>query len=244
MPSCIIIDDENLARVNLKESLRAYTAWVVLCELDDGVHAEAIIASIKPDVIFLDIQMPQLDGMTLIKKLANSDYKPIVVIVSAFDDYAIQAFEFHATDYLLKPFDQERFKVTLERLERKLSHRLQEGSGYNNRRWLKKLIVKSIGSIRIIDIFSVYHFKANGNYVEVHHDDGCHLYRSSLGLLLEQLDPKMFVRVHRKAIVRIDAIKEIKHVDEKKSLLLLKNGDSVAMSKTYREVLMQRVENH
>ncbi|MFK8012965.1 MAG: LytR/AlgR family response regulator transcription factor [Marinicellaceae bacterium] len=237
----LIVDDEALARVNIREALEPYENWQIVGELNSGKELLSVCDKTRPDVVFLDIQMPGVDGINLAKKLIESQFDPYVIFVTAYDEYAVNAFELCAFDYLLKPFDDERLLKTIQRFESYLNQNnglkpLQkwQKNQLNSNKNLDKLIIRSIGSIRIIAIDNVSCFYASGNYVEVYHNEGMHLHRVSLSFLETRLNPEEFVRVHRSAIVKLTEIKELNTLDDNTCELLISNGECVKVSSSYK----------
>jgi len=245
--TAMIVDDEILARANLRQLINQYTDWTIVAELANGEALEDKVRQLNPSVVFLDIKMPRRDGISAATGLLALDNAPLVVFVSAYSDYALKAFELYALDYLLKPFSDERFLQTVARLNSlgdkfnqlqdvvdKLP-RAQQG-------YLKVLIIRSIGVIKIVDVKDVIWCRGSGNYVEVMLGGESHLHRVSLSALEESLDPTVFARCHRSAIVRLSAIKEIKTLDDGQFQLGLENGDTVKLSQTYKDAILASLE--
>lgn len=244
----VIIDDEDAARFNIKDALNAHANWAITGEANNGDQGLALIERTGPMVAFLDIKMPFRNGISVAQQLMQQDNCPIIIFVTAFDDYAVQAFELYALDYILKPFDTPRFASTIERVEHTLSlvagnkNKIRHYRQYVEDTHIQRLIIRSAKSIRIINIKDVYWFSTESNYVAVHHNKGVHLHRISLSFLEQRLDPKVFIRTHRTSIVKLDQCIEIKHLTEHKSIVTLTNGDKVNLSKTYRESLLTHIE--
>lgn len=246
--TAIIIDDEPLARVNIRSALSALPNWQVVLELESGKHLISALKNLKPDVVFLDIRMPGDDGITLASEMLQLQHCPLIIFVTAFDDYAIQAFELFALDYVLKPFDDDRFQKTVQRasqsLERGQQHiQISEWQKHikGNNQPLNKLLIRSVGSLRIIPVDEVLWLAASGNYVEVHHLDGMHLHRVPLSVLVDKLDPAEFCRVHRSAVVRLSAVRELRTPSDDKYFAILTNGAQVRVSSGYRELLLEQI---
>ncbi len=244
----LIIDDEPLARINIREALQPHPHWQVVGELSSGQDLPQVMAQLQPDVIFLDIQMPGEDGIEIARQLMQAEHCPHIIFVTAYDEYAVNAFELSALDYLLKPFDDERFNVSIERLEQLLHSQSQlqplqrwQKHQLKSQQKLDKILIRSVGSIRIVPIEEVFWFASCGNYVEVHHQQGMHLHRVSLSFLETKLDGHDFCRVHRSAIVKTSVIKEVITADDQHRLLLI-NGDEVRVSPAYKERLWARLE--
>lgn len=244
----LIVDDEALARVNIRQALDSYENWQVVGELHNGKELSTMIKQTEPTVVFLDIQMPSTSGIELAAQLMNEENCPQIVFVTAYDEYAVNAFELCAFDYLLKPFDDERFMKTIKRLESNLiatkDHRYIKAwqkKQFSSEQNLDKILIRSIGSIRIIAVEDIYSFHSCGNYVEVHHIEGMHLHRISLSFLETKLDSVQFCRVHRSAIVRLSEIKEIKVLDDNSHQLVLSNGIEVKISVAYKNKVFDRL---
>jgi DNA-binding LytR/AlgR family response regulator len=225
----IIIDDEPLARINLRMLIEKYTDWKIILELDNGMDVEAYVNQLEPDLIFMDVRMPQRNGISAATGLLSVKDAPLIVFTSAFSDYALQAFELYALDYLLKPFSDDRFKQTLERLKKfsGSNDMSMKPADYPAKNFLKILIVRSVGLIQVVDLKDVIWFRGCGNYVEV---------------ILQNLDPNIFSRCHRSAIVRLSSIKEIRSQDDGQFTLMLKNGDTLKLSQSYKETILASIE--
>jgi len=245
----IVVDDEKPARVRLLELLDRETDVDVVGTAADGREAVALIREVGPDLVFLDVQMPTLDGFGVLQELA-SDRLPVVIFVTAYDKYAIQAFDAHATDYLLKPFSDQRFESAINRARKYLGtseareqaeqlaaaaherRSVDAGSGY-----LERLVVKAGGNVTFLDVDDLDWIEAAGVYVYLHAGPKVHLYRSSVSQLLQRLDPRRFVRVHRSAAVSTARIKELRTRSHGDYTVVLQNGAEVAMSRGYRSAL-------
>lgn len=234
---CLIVDDEPMARLNIRDALSPFSQWQIVGELGSAGELHEQVALRKPAVVFLDIQMPGTSGLDAAKRLV-ADYPQVhIVFVTAFDNYAIEAFELYALDYLLKPFDNERFEHCLKRAQcaienQQASHNALQA--FVESRPLERLVIRSASSIRVIHLEDVFWFGSNGNYVEIHHKDGCHLHRGSMVQLEKSLAAGQFCRVHRTCIVRLDQAVELKSLSEDKNTLLLANGESVPVSEAYK----------
>lgn len=245
----MLIDDEPLARVNLRRAVEQLTNWKVVLELDNGEAVEEYAARLKPSVVFIDIRMPKRNGLSAAAGLLKLDDPPLIVFVSAYSEYALEAFELYALDYLLKPFSDARFKQTVDRLISVAGNSsvrgpiLRQQAGYGQeKKYLQVLIIRSVGVIRIVDLKDVIWFQGSGNYVEVVLNDEHILHRVSLGFLEENLDPGQFVRCHRGAIVRVSAIRDIKTFDDGQMVIGLKNGDTPKLSLSYKANLLAMIE--
>lgn len=244
----IIVDDEPLARINLRQLIDKFTDWTVVLELENGQDLESHVTKLKPGVVFLDIRMPKRNGIATATGLLSLQNPPLVVFVSAYSDYALQAFELYALDYLLKPFSDERFQQTVARLN-SLSGKTdlvesvsrQQIESTQEKKYLKVLIIRSISLVQIVDLKDVIWFRGSGNYVEVILDKEKHLHRVSVSFLEENLNPEDFARCHRSAIVRLSAIKEIKTLDDGQSQIRLENSDTTKLSQTYKDSILEKI---
>jgi len=236
MTRAILIDDEPLAREVVKEYLEDYPEIEVVAECGDGFEGVKAIAQHQPDLIFLDIQMPKITGFEMLELL---DSRPAVIFTSAFDEYAIKAFETYAVDYLLKPFAKTRFKVAVDRwlekqhLEETKQHvqSLMESSAaapsYNER-----IVVKVGSTIKIIPSTDIIFLEAYDDYVKINTKDGTFLKNKTMQFFETNLDDKQFVRVHRSFIVQVSYITGLVPYEKESYKLILKTGDKLPVSKT------------
>lgn len=247
----LIVDDEKLARLNIRAALADYPHWHVQADLANSQTLFEALREHPADVVFLDIHMPGVNGMDAARLLNTLPQCPLIIFVTAYDRYAVEAFELFALDYLLKPFDDDRFQLCLQRAEQALS----DGSyRHHQQRWqehlaehgnatgqLKQLVIRSVGSIRLIPMNEVSWFAASGNYVEVHHREGMHLHRVSLAFLEQQLDMREFCRVHRSAIIRLAEVREFQSPADDQYRLVLRDGSTVKVSASYKNHLLERL---
>ena len=248
MYNVLIADDERIAREIIKLLLTDQPDINEVLEAKDGNQAIEYANAFKPDIIFLDIQMPGQSGIQLADKLpANVS----IIFVTAYDKYAVEAFELCALDYLLKPFEDARFYVALDKARKHLQgtyHQRSEDLGQllghlNEQKELTfkhRLIVKELGRIRFIEVEHINYITGAGNYAEVHLFDGSHvLHRETLNHLEEQLDPQYFIRIHRSSIVRRTSICELKPNDKGDYAVLLKSGETLTLSRRNRAKLAE-----
>ena len=212
----LIVDDEAPARANIQLLLEKQNSFELVGMCADGISAIEKIKELRPDIIFLDIQMPEVDGFEVLRQLSPEE-RPYVIFVTAFDQYAVKAFEVNALDYLLKPFDDRRFKEAAQRvlsrwenksltqLNNKLSKLLQDMPRVNNK-FLTRISVRQGSKVLFVPTSEIIWFEAENQYVTVHTKTEKHLIRTSMRQLEESLDPMAFYRAHRSAIVRLDAI--------------------------------------
>jgi two-component system LytT family response regulator len=238
----LVIDDEPLARQSIRLLLERDPELEVSGE-GSGVDGAALVARTRPDILFLDVQMPELDGFKLLEQI-GADAVPVVVFVTAFDRYALRAFEVHALDYLLKPFDDARFEETLRRAKEQARSRrrgepdvrlaeLIRGRNVYASRFLIPTREKSI----VVNALEIDWIEAADYYVTIHAAGKSHLLRETLATLEQRLDPERFVRVHRSAIVNIDRVREIHPLFRGNCALILADGTRVKLSRSHREEL-------
>ncbi len=239
-----IVDDEAPARQKLRDLLAAEEGFRVVGEANNGAEALRLVGELHPDLLFLDIRMPGMDGLEVVRRLEGKG-APVVVFVTAFDRHAVEAFELCALDYLLKPFDAARLRQTLERVRR----RLQEGSAdsvgelvgllerLEHSRHAQRFLVKSRGRMRFVRAEEIDWVEAAGNYAELHVGGKAHLIRETLAGLEGRLDPQRFVRVHRSRIVNVDRVREIHAWEHGDFLILLEDGSKIRMSRRFKASL-------
>jgi two-component system, LytTR family, response regulator len=256
----LIVDDEPTARARIRRLLGEERGVEIVGECGDGASAVAAINAQEPDLVFLDIQMPEADGFGVLAGLGKGP-RPLIVFVTAYDQYALRAFEVHALDYLLKPFDADRFRAAFARARERLSkdqrtdeqlvqslldemragradlERLARGE----RRYLDRIMVRSSGKITFIKVSELDWLEASGNYVKLHTARGAHLIRETLSGLEARLDPSQFVRIHRSTVVNLDRVKEMQPWFSGDYLVLLHSGAKLKLSRSYREALEAQV---
>ena len=246
----LVVDDEAPARQRLVEVLEKDPQVGTVLEAANGKAAVEIIGREVLDLVFLDVQMPELDGLQVIETIGAAAM-PLTIFVTAYDQHAIRAFEANALDYLLKPFSDERLEAALARANaRHDEQRLQEFGRSVLRilsarppagRYLDRLVVKSGGTTRFIRVADIDWIEGAGVYVNLHVAGKELLYRSALNELADSLDPMRFVRVHRSAIVNIDSILELHPISHGEFELVLKDGHRSRVTRTYRTNLEQRL---
>jgi two-component system, LytTR family, response regulator len=232
---CVVCDDEYLGRQNVKEALSPFPEWEIVAELESGKRLLATIDKLQPDIIFLDIRMPGKNGIDVMRDMASRAHSPEIIFITAFDEYAIQAFELYALDYILKPFDEQRFARSIERAKKAIELKISRGAGISgaavDRRYLTRLFIPSISKIEIVDVSGVYAFVANGNYVDVLLEGTKLLYRSPMHYLEQNLNPNTFIRCHRSSIVKIDKIRDLIFHGDTRYEVVLENNIKVKMRK-------------
>lgn len=236
----LIVDDEEPGRINLRYGLAPHGNWEVVAECASAPAARSVLEQQPVDVVFLDIQMPQETGLALARELARRDEPPLVIFATAYNQHAIEAFEVHALDYLLKPFDDQRLAQALERAAAMLEQRQRAAYGRAMRdfsapahTWLRQLNVRSVGRIECIPLEEVLWIEAAGNYVELRLAQRRVLHRVPLARLEQNLDPADFLRVHRRALVRVSEVAALERDAEGGSQLLLRCGDRVPVSERH-----------
>jgi two-component system, LytTR family, response regulator len=246
----LVADDEPIARAHVIALLRDEPDIEVVAECCNGSEAAAAIGQTSPDLLFLDIQMPELDGFELIRAVGTGR-APAVVFVTAYDEYALRAFEVRALDYLLKPFSVDRFRSALAHARAQLSHRHATTIGRQLLDLLPsitrpaphrdRLVVKSSGRIYFVRITDIDWCEAAGNYVRLHVGSQTHLVRDTMAHVESDLDPTQFVRIHRSAIVNVDRIQELQSSFGGEYIVLLRDGTRLTLSRGYREGLQARL---
>ena len=251
----IVADDEKIARERLTRLLHETGQAAVIAECAGGEAAVAQTIALEPDVLFLDVQMPDLDGFGVLRELAGR-VSPTIVFVTAFDQYAVRAFDVHAVDYLLKPYTVERFRQTFARAasaaagggpdETRLRALLNEyltgsnGGGSGNA-FIDRVAVKVDGALRIVRLADVDWWETDGNYMRLHIGPKSQLVRMTASSLEAQLDPRQFVRIHRRFIVNMDRIVEIQPWFAGDAVVLLRGGAKLRLSRTHRDRLHSRL---
>lgn len=246
----LVVDDEAPARQRVIDLLRREGNIEAIREATDGRLAVEAIRSLEPDLVFLDVQMPELDGVGVIEAI-GVERMPLTVFVTAFDQHAIAAFEANALDYLLKPFSDERFEATMARVRARLDERGLRDFGERVMRMmspartgegiLERLVVKSAGVTRFLNAGDIEWIEAAGVYVTLHTAGKEILHRASLSDLEARLDGRMFVRIHRSAIVNLEMIAQMEPVSHGEFDVVMKSGARVRLSRTYRAQLEQRL---
>jgi len=244
----LIVDDEPLARALLRSFLADDAQIEIIGECGDGYTAVEMIESAAPDLVFLDIQMPDLDGFGVLRALDPAAI-PNIAFVTAYDQFALQAFDVHAIDYLLKPFDRERFQRTLDRAKQQIALQKREDVQASLLRILseqsarlqplKRILVKSGDKSFFVRPEEISWIEAQGNYVALHVGAQSFLLRQTVSTLEKQLDPAKFQRIERSTIVNLDAIREMHPAGRGEYEIVLKDGVALKLSHTYRESFLR-----
>jgi two-component system LytT family response regulator len=234
MISTLLIDDEPLARSLLNEYLEDFPQIKIMQECNDGFEGLKAIMQYRPQLIFLDIQMPKINGFEMLELI---DEPPAVIFVTAFDEYAIKAFEQHAIDYLLKPFSKERFaKAVSKFLEHSTDQPFPSQATYSeitvSPQQRQRIVVKNAGKIKIIPVEEVQYIEAADDYVKICTREGSFLKNRTMTHFTEILDPSQFVRTHRSFIVNVQHITRIEPYEKENHLAILKEGGRIPVSKT------------
>lgn len=254
----IIVDDEPLARRNIRLLLKDDPEIEIAGEAGSGREALSLIRKQSPDLVFLDIQMPEMDGFGVLENLEATQL-PVIVFVTAFDQYALKAFEFHALDYLLKPFDDARFSKALakaklqveqkelkdlsERLVALLEGREQRPEEQPRTRYVTRLLIKSAGRVFFLKTDEIDYIQAEDYYVKLHVGRKGHLLRETMNEMEAKLDPSKFLRIHRSSIVNIERIREMQQHFNGEYIVLLHDGTELKLSRSRREQLQSLLKS-
>jgi two-component system LytT family response regulator len=246
----LVVDDEPIARERILSLLQQEGDVEVIGECSDGVQAVSAIQQQSPDLVFLDVQMPGTDGFGVIQNI-GADRMPTVVFVTAYDEYALKAFEVHALDYLLKPFGKDRFQETLKHAREHLERRRAGDLGRRllalvhdlkpEQQRLDRLVVKSGGRVFFLRTDEIDWIEAAGNYVRLHLGEESHLFRETMNGMEGRLDSRRFVRIHRSRIVNTERIKELQPWFNGEYVVILRNGTRLTLSRGYREKLQEQL---
>ncbi len=248
----LIVDDEPLAREGLRMLLAQDPDIAAIHEAKNGREAVPAIRDLRPDLVFLDVQMPEIDGFGVIAEV-GAENMPAVVFVTAHDRYAIQAFEINAIDYLLKPVTEERFRQALARAKERVNLKPADAANRqilslletiaSPRRYLRRLAVRSAGKTVFVDVEEVDWVEAAENYVQLHTGRAEHLIHVTMNTLEKSLDPEVFVRIHRSVIVNLKRIKELQPALHGEYVVTLENGVRLQSGRAYNAKLRALAEN-
>ncbi len=235
MTKAIIIDDEPLARTMVREYLQGFPDIEVLLECADGFEGVKAIQQYQPDLIFLDIQMPKINGFEMLELV---DQPPAVIFTTAFEEYAIKAFELYAIDYLLKPFSKDRFEKAIRKWEQQnkqesisATHNLLNSAALDPSQQ-NRVVVKDNGKIRIIPTANIQYLEAADDYVKIHTAEGVFLKNKTMGYFEEMLGSQNFIRIHRSYIINVQLITRIDPYEKENHLAILSTGARLPVSKT------------
>ena len=246
----LIVDDEPLARRRLKRLLQRIEGAEIAGEARDGRSAPGVIAETAPDVVLLDVQMPERDGFAVVAALPAP--RPLIIFVTAFDAFALQAFDVHAVDYLLKPVSGEKLGRAIDRARERLATRRRGGAEEAAltallaqvsapKRWLRRLPIRSQGRVDLVDAAAIDWIEAADNYVVIHTGARTHLMRETIARLETELDPSQFARIHRSAIVRLDRVRRLDVATRGDYTVTLTTGATLTLSRTYRRAFEKAV---
>ena len=249
----LIVDDEQLARQRVRLLLGEEPDVEIIGESSDGFEAVDQIETTKPDLIFLDVQMPEMDGFEVLRRVPQK-LLPVVIFTTAYDQHALRAFEVHALDYLLKPFKPTRFKEAVQRARNLIANNQAAQSVQNARGLLAllgqtpapagqltRLAVKTPGKVTFVEVDQIQAIEAAGKYAVVHVGKQNHVLRETMSSLEANLPPQRFLRISRSVIVNIDQIQELQPMFEGENLVVLKNGKSYPTTRSIREI-QQKLE--
>ena len=247
----LIDDDELLGRERICSLLSKHADIKIVGECVNGREAVEAIQNLNPDLVFLDVQMPKIDGFEVVE-IIGTENMPAVILVTAYDEYAIRAFEINAVDYLLKPFDKERFEKAVDRAKREIKRQESPTEIRENLRellkevknepqFLKRIPVKSASGTTFVPTEEIDWIAASGHYLELHIGNKTHLIREKLSVIETQLDPQIFARIHRSTIVNIDRIKSLHPIFNGDQLVILKDGRELNLRRNYYDELIIRL---
>ncbi|HEY8585313.1 MAG TPA: LytTR family DNA-binding domain-containing protein [Rhodanobacter sp.] len=236
MMRVMVVDDEPLARDGVRARLASHADMHWVGEADDGESAIQAIESLQPDLVFMDVQMPGISGIDALRRVALQA-RPLSILLTAYDNFAVAAFEIHALDYLLKPIDDQRFRESLDRARAAFRQRTHDGYAEPPKAWAERFTVRVGQRIAIIEATQVDWIEANDDYAGLHVGSRAYLLREPLHQLAKRLDPNRFLRIHRSTIVRIDRIAELEALSNRDCLLRLHDGTPLRASRTYVDQL-------
>lgn len=246
MAICVVVaDDESLSRKKLLLFLQSEPDVRILAECGSGEETVKAVKALRPDLLFLDVKMSSGSGFEVLQRL-SAEEMPLVIFTTAFDEYAVRAFEAEALDYLLKPFHRERLHEAVSRARQHLA--LRTGSMFKRLTGLlsnvpehstvqERLVIRSAGKVVFLEVEEIDWIEAAANYVRVHADNNFYLMRESIGRMANQLDPSRFVRVHRSIIVNVTKIRQLESCNSGEYMVVLKNGKELPCSRGYRSSL-------
>ena len=242
----LIVDDEAVARRGLRQHLRSESDIEVIGESEDGASAIAAIAELRPDLVFLDLQMPGLGGFEVIESVGLARM-PAVIFVTAFDQFSLRAFDVHAIDYVLKPIDSARFATAIQRarlrlrsmdpLGERIVAALKDLDRSPPSAWSKRLAIRNAGRVIVIEARDIDRCEADGNYVDVHVGTKVHAMRETLAALESRLDPNQFVRISRSSLINIERVRELHPAFSGDFVAVMADGSHVPGSRRYRDSL-------
>ncbi|MDD2381285.1 MAG: LytTR family transcriptional regulator DNA-binding domain-containing protein [Mariniphaga sp.] len=230
----IIVDDEELARNLLKSFLKSAENIEIVGECENGFEGVKLINELKPDLIFLDIQMPKINGFEMLEVL---EHKPHIIFATAYDQYALKAFEYNAADYLLKPYAKERLLEAIHKVAEKMNSEgvfsdiAEKINNYPREEYLNRIVVKDRHKIHIIPVDQIRYIESMDDYVLIYSKEGRYVKQKTMKFLEKALDPKYFVRIHRSYIVKVEEINEIQQYEKESYVLILQDKTKLKVSK-------------
>jgi two-component system LytT family response regulator len=248
MIRAVIADDEVLARQKLRQLLRDESDIEIVGESATALETIELVRTASPELLFLDIQMPGMDGFDVVGTLSGQPAAPVprIIFTTAYDQYAVRAFEVNAVDYLLKPFTHERLRTAIQRVREQPAAQPQSPGAANGgssavNLYTNRIVFKSRGRILFLPVSDIRWIGAEGNYVRLCTASEMHLLRETMAHLQDRLDPRGFLRVHRSFIVNLKYVKEVRREANGDSVVILDNGQKVAMGRSYRSSLGERL---
>lgn len=232
----VIVDDEPLARARLSRLLGDQGEVEVLAEFGDGESAARELPALSPDVVFVDVRMPEMNGFAMLDRLP-AEPRPLVVFVTAYSEHAVQAFDAHAADYLVKPVAPDRLRDSVQRIRRRLSAQAARGQERGGGRYPERMAVPDGARVRIVPVAEIEYVLAQGNYVELKVGGRGLLLRETMSGIRERLDPAQFVRIHRSRIVRVGMIEQIEPYGAGQYVVRMRSGARLTSGRSYRAEL-------
>lgn len=231
----LIVDDERLSRQRIRRLLAFEPECELIGECANGAEAVRVLESERPDIVFLDVQMPEMDGFEVLRAIEQT--QPLIIFTSAYDEYALRAFEVQAFDYLLKPFDRRRFRESIQRARTRLEERSIVPERRPAMKTVDRVAVRNNGRVVFLKVSDIDWIEASDNYVCLHAGKDTHVVRETMSELERRLDPALFIRVHRSAIVNLDRVKELQPWFRGDYRVVLNDGTELTLTKTHREKL-------
>lgn len=236
----IIVEDEELARNLLKTYLKGFDNIELLCECENGFEGVKMINELKPDLVFLDIQMPKITGFEMLELL---DHKPEIIFTTAYDQYALKAFEFNAADYLLKPFSKDRLAAALDKVIERFQKQESPGEiidsiiNFPKGEFLDRVVVKDRHKINIIPVDKIRYIESMDDYVMIYTKEGRHIKQKTMKYFENSLNPNEFIRIHRSYIVKVEEIGEIQQYEKESFIVILHDKTKLKVSKSgYKKI--------
>lgn len=247
----IVVDDEPLARERIAQLLSKEANLEIVAECGDGLAAISAINELQPDLMFLDVQMPELSGFDVLREI-DAEIMPAIIFVTAFDQYTVQAFDFSAADYLLKPFSEKRFRQAVSRARQHLELKSENNNGQrvshlldhfnSSKGFLERLIVSHKNRLILLPVNDVDWIESYGNYLKIHAGGKTYLLRKTMNDLAARMDPEKFIRIHRATLVNIERIKEFQPMFGGQYAVVLRDGTELTLSRNYRKPVLEKFE--